>query len=277
MNEHPPSPVLVEEKLWLLWRPTGFTQYDFNFESHFCCSHPYQLDEPITAVARMGAAPDYQVRYDSLMQWDIRLIHTSSEYSRTSHLPEWYPLIKEYTPKSIWFESLPSAEEILSHFQLPLFLKGERQTNKHSRVQSIIESRDQLEHVLDQWKKDPVLWWQRVVCREFVKLRPVTTYLDSIIPKSYEFRTFWWRTHCVGIGKYWTSENYQLTQNEEAEIRAIGEKVAKVLGVTFLVIDFAQTVEGKWLVIECNDGQDSGYAGVHPRFMWQNIIELLDR
>ena len=273
MTERPPSPVLVEDKLWILSSPTGLAQYDFNFESHFRCHHPYDLDSPIIAVARMGAAPDYQSRFDSLMQWGVRLIHTPSEYQRTSYLPEWYPLIKQCTPKSIWFEHFPSADEILTHFNLPVFLKGERQTNKHSRVQSIIESREQLENVLQQWKQESILWWQRVVCREYLRLRPATKSPGGDFPKSYEFRTFWWKHHCVGIGKYWVSEDYRLNPKDESEILAKGELVSKALDVTFLVIDFAQTIEGEWIVIECNDGQDSGYAGVHPRFMWQQIID----
>lgn len=233
------------------------------------------MDNHIRAVARMGAAVDYQARFDGLLQWGIRLIHTPSEYQRTSYLPEWYPLIQEYTPKSLWFEHFPSAAEILSHFDLPVFVKGERQTNKHSRVQSIIESREQLETVLHQWQQESILWWQRVVCREYVRLRPATTSSSGDFPKSYEFRTFWWKQNCVGIGKYWISEDYRLSPEDESVILAIGEMVSRALEVTFLVIDFAQTIKGEWIVIECNDGQDSGYTGVHPRFMWQKIIDAI--
>ena len=36
----------------------------------------------------------------------------------------------------------------------------------------------------------------------------------------------------------------------------------------------AQTAEGQWIVIECNDGQESGYAGVSPIALWGKLIEL---
>jgi len=165
----------------------------------------------------------------------------------------------------------------LSHFELPVFLKGERQTNKHSRLLSIIEDKAQLEQALNQWRREPILWWQKVVCREFVKLRPASKCLDGGIPKSYEFRTFWWKDNCVGAGKYWVTEDYRLSPREYDEIAALGQEAAQALNVAFLVIDFAQTVDGKWIIIECNDGQDSGYAGVNPRQLWSNVLQCMNR
>jgi hypothetical protein len=42
----------------------------------------------------------------------------------------------------------------------------------------------------------------------------------------------------------------------------------------FLVVDVAQTAEGKWIAIERNDGQESGYASVPPIALWNNLIEV---
>ena len=276
-NDNPPSPINVEDNLWVLSETTGFSQYDFIFQDHFCCRHPYKIDDEISAVARLGAAPDYKERYESLLEWNIRLIHSPEEYNRTSNLPEWYPILEEYTPRSKWYETQPSASDILSSFKLPVFLKGERQTNKHSGSQSVIKSREQLEDVLIQWKKEPILWWQKVVCREYEELRPVAKTVGDCLQKSYEFRTFWWQMECVGVGKYWVTEDYELEGNDLDVIKQIGSDVAQRLGVIFLVIDFAQKVDGTWIVIEVNDGQDSGYAGVSPRFMWSRIVELQKR
>jgi hypothetical protein len=44
--------------------------------------------------------------------------------------------------------------------------------------------------------------------------------------------------------------------------------------VPFLVVDVAQDVDGRWWVIECNDGQEAGYAGVSPFALWQRVVEL---
>jgi hypothetical protein len=44
--------------------------------------------------------------------------------------------------------------------------------------------------------------------------------------------------------------------------------------VPFLVIDIAQTAEGEWIVIECNDAQESGYGGVERLALWQEVFEI---
>jgi hypothetical protein len=42
--------------------------------------------------------------------------------------------------------------------------------------------------------------------------------------------------------------------------------------VLFLVIDVALATDGRWLVIECNDAQESGYAGVLPLTVWTSLL-----
>ena len=43
--------------------------------------------------------------------------------------------------------------------------------------------------------------------------------------------------------------------------------------VPFLVVDVAQSALGDWLVIECNDGQESSYAGNLPLVLWSAILD----
>jgi hypothetical protein len=51
------------------------------------------------------------------------------------------------------------------------------------------------------------------------------------------------------------------------------EQAVVALRWNFVVIDLAQTITGKWIVIECNDGMESGYAGASPFAIWQAIID----
>lgn len=269
-----PQLTCVEDTFWVLDPHLEVGIYDFDFARHFQCAHPVMLDAPVRAIARMGAAPDYAERYASLMQWGIELIHTPAQYELTSTLPQWYPHIESLTPRSVWFDVLPTRAQIESHFEYPLFIKGERQTSKHRRATSIIEHASQLDHVLDLWRKDSILHWQRMVCRQFVPLRPVAKDYGVALPQSYEFRTFWWKSHCLGIGPYWTAASYEATDADRQAMLALGKQVTQALNVNFLVIDMAQDRHGRWWVIECNDGQDSGYAGVHRYHMWRRLVDV---
>lgn len=261
--ESNPNLVLIEEALWLITQPTGMPAYDLAFEDFFACRHPYNRPEKIVAVARMGAATDYAARYADLLATGIQLIHTPDEYERTSLLPHWYPLIQDFTPRSVWWlDRRPSAAEIEAQFAWPVFLKGVRQTSKHQKSLSVATSASEYVRIIDMWDADPILWWQGLVCREYRPLRKVGESSPSVLPTSFEFRSFWWRGECVGIGPYWTGVDYQLSPAERKAALAIAGEAARRIGVCFLVVDVAQTETGEWIVIECNDGQDSGYAGV---------------
>ena len=41
----------------------------------------------------------------------------------------------------------------------------------------------------------------------------------------------------------------------------------------FIAIDLAMTAEGKWIIIDVNDAQESGFVGAEPIKLWTNIID----
>lgn len=54
----------------------------------------------------------------------------------------------------------------------------------------------------------------------------------------------------------------------------VAREAAARLDVAFLVVDIAQALDGRWIVIECNDGQESGHAGVSPLALWQEVVRI---
>ena len=203
------------------------------------------------------------------------LIHSPEQYIRASELPQWYPLLSDLTPRSVWFDHPPTVADIEQHFSWPIFLKGSRQTSKHRADLSIIRSPRDYALAMEHYQRDPILHWQPVVCRELIPLRPVSASATDTIPPAFEFRTFWWRGECVGAGPYWAAfATYTWTKQEEQAALAVAGEAALRLKIPFLVVDVAQTQEGTWVVIEVNDGQDSGYAGIAPVALWQKVVDM---
>ena len=271
-----PSELLfLESMLYVLSAPTGIPIYDFNFRAFFPCRTPWQRKGEVAAVARIGAFDDYEATFSSLLSEGIRLIHSPEEHVRSSQLSGWYSLIEEMTPRSHWFSEPPSAKQIEQLFHWPVFMKGIRQTSRHQRSLSIIRSREQFELAAKAYKSDPILRWQPVVVREYATLRSVDESDSSHIPASFEFRTFWWRDQYVGAGRYWwESRPYDWNADERTEGLKLAQEAARRVNVPFLVVDLAMTAAGRWIVIECNDAQESGYAGVSPIGLWQNILAI---
>lgn len=264
----------VENTLYILEKRLGIPGYEYDFSKYFACNHPMYWNEQITAIARIGATSDYPKRYHEFLKYNIRLINTPDEYLKTSFLPIWYPIIEKYTPRSRWYDAFPSLSEVENHFNFPIFIKGERQTNRHSRSKSIINNAKELHDLKLIWANDPILHWQKIVVREFIPLQLVVPDNGFAMPKALEFRTFWWKNNCVSIGNYWTSEQYSIKESDKASMLNIAQKTSILIDAPFLVIDMAKTENGDWIVIEVNDGQDAGYAGNNPSFLWNNIIRI---
>jgi hypothetical protein len=265
---------IIEGQFWILSQPVGVPVYDFDFRRFFDCRTPYDPPLALPGVARIGAFDDYQAFHAKCADCGVELVHSPDDYHRCTSLPIWYPLIEAFTPRSRWYSEVPTLSRIEEDFSLPIFVKGSRQTSKHKAAASVIRTREDFETATDLFRSDPILRWQEFVCRELLDLRPISGGAEGKIDASFEFRTFWWRGELVGSGRYWfEADDYTWTETEKAAALAIARHAVEALGCTFLVVDLAQTSEGDWIVIECNDGMESGYAGASPFAIWQNIVE----
>lgn len=264
---------ILENTVGIINKKTGVTSYDFKFDNIFHCSRPYKYPKLVKVIARVGAVENYEKLYNQCEKNGIYLINNIKEHLLASELESWYPLIEALTPYSEWFDKVPDCEYLLARFTFPMFIKGSRQTAKHAAKLSVAHDRQDLERILFEYGKNDILHWQKFVCREFVELKPVQAITTNKIPVSFEFRTFWFNGKLVGSGHYWsafTTYNWDVMQKRQA--LSLAEKAVDCLKVPFLVIDLALTKEDKWIIIECNDGQESGYAGINPISLWNNVI-----
>ncbi len=265
---------LLDDVTWVVTAPTGLSGYDMTFAPRFTVRHPARLEREVVAIARMGATAAYEARYEALRARGIRLVHTPAMYRRTSLLPEWYPRLEGLTPRSCWFDAPPEADEVGARLGWPVFVKGARQTSRHRKSLCVAESPDAFAAIMRQWRHDEILAWQPVVCRAWVALRRVAEPSRELLPVSYEFRSFWYRGELVGVGPWWPSPPYALDARECEAALAVGAEAARRVGAPFLVVDLAQTADGAWIVIECNDGQDAGYCGVDRVALWQRVVAI---
>ncbi len=248
--------------------------YDFDFRNYFQVKTIIG-ETKSNLILRIGAINDYESVYNFFAETGLNLINSIDEHNKISLLPNWYEDIKEFTPRSIIFDTLPTFEQIKDEFKFPIFLKGERQTNKHKKELCVAENRSEFENILIAWRTDPILNWQKMIVREFVDLKPIEKELTNQLKKSFEIRVFVWFGQILSVGQYWESENrIQLDRIDENKIKEITEIVYKKLLVPFMVIDFGKTVYDEWIIIELNDAQESGYAMNSKINLWNNLIEL---
>lgn len=262
---------LLQDVLAVVSRRVGVAIYDFDFSLYFRCRHPSHFAPDTPCVLRVGAVEDYPARYAELIELGLRPINSPAEHERASELEHWYPLLREFTPYTRVFDALPPVERIEAEFAWPIFLKGSRQTSRHNTKLSVIGGREHYAWAVEQYRRDPVLHWQRPVVREFVPLAPVAGGIAGKVQASLEFRSFWWRGQCVGWGRYWYQASAYACDDIDAGL-SIAAEAARRVQVPFLVVDIAKTADGRWIVIECNDAQESGYAAAAPRTIWEAVL-----
>lgn len=266
--------LLIENRLAILSRPTGASAYDFDFSLHFDCRHPYRIDSEIRTILRIGAAQHYSNTFAEATAIGLRPINDPAQHLLSSEIEHWYPYIADMTPKTQIFDTLPDEDFVECEFGWPVFLKGSRQTSKHNPDMAVIRDREHYARACEAYPRDPILHWQKPVLREFLALAPVPGSVPGKIRTSLEFRTFWLDGVCVGHGPYW----YQIAPYRSMDIDdglALAEAVALRIAVPFLVVDIARTIDHRWIVIECNDAQESGHVGIAPQRLWRNVIDRI--
>lgn len=269
------SDFVVIDNVPIMIKDIGNNSYDFSFRNFFeCKSVVDSVKNPI--ILRIGAVDDYDAVENLVQDMGCNLAMSSQQHKKSSELSEWYPLIKEYTPYSKIYKEFPDVDEVLKEFSFPFFVKGNRQTNKHNKHLCIIENYDMYKNLEKQWRVDSILHWQDIVIRKYIDLQKVDeTSFPDMVPFSYEFRLFFWKNQLVTYGPYWTMGiQYTLNDSDKEKAFSLAQKAADIIDVPFLAVDIAKTKQGKWIVIEVNDAQESGYVGVNRNELWQNIVDI---
>lgn len=265
----------IEDAVWIAESKIRSPNYDFAFEQLMACRRSRLGQDEVVAVGRFGAVLDYDLLYAGLRELGVRLVHSPEQHAMCSELPKWYPLLEGLTPKSWWFDKAPDADTAGELAGWPLFLKGSRQTSKHQAKLSIIHGPDEYREAVAAFAQDRILHWQQVVIRRLERLRPIQADMGQRIPASFEFRSFWWKGQLVGAGPYFAEfAKYQWTEAERDAAMEMAAEAARRVKLPFVVVDMAQCVDSRWIVIEINDAQESGYAGVPRLALWQKIVEI---
>ncbi len=265
---------VIDEVLGVVTSGPQQHTYEFHFEDFFPIRRVRGVPTKLTAVARIGAILEYEQLHTELLSENVLLINTPHEHLLCSELGYWYPSLEGLTPRSVVFQTAPSADVIEAEFGWPIFMKGARQTSKHQRHLSIIKGREQYANAIHSYQRDPILSWQQIAIRELLQLRLIEDSDPTSIPISFEFRCFFWKGELAGFGGYTAGVKVNISAGERAAALSLASQAAKKVRVPFMVVDVAQCANGQWTVIELNDAQESGYGCVTPIGLWQSILDL---
>lgn len=229
-------------------------------------------------IGRYSVLPYYKELEEDLKYNNSKLINSYRQHRWIADLSNWYLDFMDITPKT-WFH----LHEIPNDGR-QFVLKGETNSRKYDwKTHMFAANKEAAGVVYSNLMKDSLISSQSIYIREYVPL--MTLRIDATgLPITEEYRFFILYGQIVSAGFYWSSHAELLDEPEFSHINPkqvpqefladICERVKDY--ANFVVVDVARTVKGQWIVIELNDGQQSGLSECDPKVLYSNMKSVLD-
>jgi hypothetical protein len=224
-------------------------------------------EEQVTGIYRgwMLTVEQYGQLYAALLCKNVQLINDPDAYKHCHYLPESFPAIAEYSPRTIW---LP-IEDGLEHDKIanalktfgdsPLIVKDYVKSRKHEWLDACFIPSASYEsaamRVINNFVERQAEDLQGgLVLREFVELEPIGTHSQSGMPLTQEYRLFFLNKKLLYQTYYWEEGTYEEEMPPVEMFMGVAERIES----NFFTMDVAKKRDGDWIIMELGDGQVAG-------------------
>lgn len=219
----------------------------------------------------------YEKMYTFLLEKNITLINSSTEYNHCHYLPNSYHKIKSNTPKSNWTNDLSceSIELLLNDFgENPIIVKDYVKSEKHNWSEAcfITNASDKIQakKVVNKFLElRGNALNEGIVFRKFEELKFLTEHSQSGMPLTKEFRIFFLNKKIVKVFNYWDEGEYDGLQPDLDQFIEVAQEIES----NFFTMDVAQKKNGEWIIMELGDGQVAGLPDKANRKEFYNSIK----
>jgi len=228
-------------------------------------------------VGRYSVLPFYKELEEELHLKGSALINSYQEHKFIADVMEWGSVggvLEGLTPRT-WTEwgHLPEGQYVV---------KGRTNSRKHKwNTHMYAPTKAAIPVVAQRLYDDAFIGDQGLVVREYFPLRKLDEGLNGL-PITNEWRTFWLVVDgapcLLTHGFYWASHP-EVAQQAKFTDQAyqVAESAACRLAehATFFVLDLAQREDGRWIVVEVNDGQMSGLSLCSAERLYSSLSRAL--
>lgn len=223
-------------------------------------------------IPRFSGLPFYRELCVDLRNQRARCINNSLQHDYVAHLGEWYQDLRGMTPET-WtrLEDVPDGA-------FPIVIKGETNSRKDDWDGLMFApNRSRAVEIMLRLQSDGEMGRQPLYFRRY---EPLKTYMKGLggIPVTEEYRFFVAYGQVFAGGFYWQNYVDDLPEVPKADVvpkdfllRVI-DRVGK--NINFFVIDVARHEDGSWVVVELNDGGQSGLTTIDPAKFYANLADV---
>lgn len=254
--------------------PVLLFRVDCDSEAEFVAARHHWMVEEDRArcrdqlvIGRYSVLPFYEALEKDLSGRGCRLINTFAQHRWIGNF-EYYPAFRDVTPES-WSE-----DEFAAAPDGPFVLKGRSSSFKHQWSELMFASdKEDACRKANTLRDRHVIAQQGLLFRRFILLETFE-YSPSGLPISNEWRFFFVGERLIGYGYYWARMAQAVSPTiDAAGIAFARECAARVCGrATFFVVDIARAADGRWVLIELNDGQTSGLAAIDADAFYRELL-----
>lgn len=224
-------------------------------------------------ISRYATLPFYKDVQREVENCNSKLINDYRQHRYIADLNNYVHDLGELTPKLYYsLQDLPDNKKFI--------LKGETNSFK-SHWQTMMFAQDKKHAIMisNKLSDDMYLGQQKICIRDYVELYK---YFDGIngMPVTKEFRFFIVYNKIVAGDFYWHNyvEDIGFLPDVNEVPKEFLEKIISIVGSksNFYTIDVAQKLNGDWIVIELNEGQQSDLSCIDSNIFYKNLQSILN-
>lgn len=260
----------------ILYRGIEFEREELEAASQVitCTNRRPDIREGDVVVGRYSLWPFYSDQAQDIEYVGAKLINNYQQHLYIADLGNYIEDLRELTPYT-WrsLDLLPDTG--------PFILKGETNSRKsHWKRDMFANNKMEAIQIANRLSDDSLIGQQKIYIRQYV---PLFKYMDGVngMPVTKEFRFFVAFGKIISGGFYW--QNYiedmgVIPSSTEVPLDFLSEVIERVGNQSnFYTIDVAQTVEGNWIVIELNEGQQAGLSCNDPAIMYPALAKAIQK
>lgn len=229
--------------------------------------HSFRTEVPENSlvIGRYSCLPFYDELEKELKLKNSVLINSYKEHQYIADICQWYEDVKEFTPATYTeWGNLTTGKWVV---------KGKTHSRKSNwNTHMFADGREQLLNVIKNLLDDTTISEKGLVVRDYVPLKRLDTGLNGI-PIVKEWRLFYYKNNLLCNGFYWGSmieENIgKIPEDGILFANKVAERIS--LKTNFFVLDIAEKEEGGYILVEVNDGQQSGLSLCDPDELYSNL------
>lgn len=221
-------------------------------------------------VGRYSVLPFFRELEKDLLKQNSILINPHYSHSYIANFDYYYD-IENLTAKT-WFELRDVPKD-----GGPYVVKGRTNSRKFDwDTLMFAPTYTDAARISFELMKDSLIATQGLVYRKYLPLKVLETGISGT-PFSNEWRFFFYKKQLLSHGFYWTSSDKRGEMNEAG--LKVAQEAAEIVSeqVDFFVVDIAEDINGKWWVIEINDGQMSGLSENSAEELYSNLAKAIQK